>query len=106
MGRDIDKILKYQIYVIEEEIGKLKKEVHNNKMLLEYLLNSDPKSHLEEIKQIRTTVYELGHKIKILKAERKKVVDHLEAYNIAKTNIRKSNIKRSKTKVRPSYYFE
>ena len=100
MGRDIDKILKYQIYVIEEEIGKLKKEVHNNKLLLEYLLNNDPKSHLEEIKQIRTTVYELGHKIKILKAERKKVVDHLE------TNIRKSSIKRSKTKVRPSYYFE
>ena len=97
MGRDIDKILKYQIYVIEEEIGKLKKEVHNNKLLLEYLLNNDPKSHL---------VYELGHKIKILKAERKKVVDHLEAYNIAKTNIRKSSIKRSKTKVRPSYYFE
>ena len=39
MGRDIDKILKYQIYVIEEEIDKLKKEVHNNKLLLEYLLN-------------------------------------------------------------------
>ena len=27
MGRDIDKILKYQIYVIEEEIGKLKKSI-------------------------------------------------------------------------------
>lgn len=104
MGRDIDKILKYQIYVIEEEIGKLKKEVHNNKLLLEYLLNNNPKSHLEEIKLIRNNVYELGHKIKILKNERKKVIDHLEAYNIAKTNIRKPSIKRSKIKVRPSYY--
>ena len=40
------------------------------------ILNNNPKSHLEEIKFIRNNVYELGHKIKILKKKKQFLVSN------------------------------